>query len=93
MDLQDQHRIAKTEESITLRDRLPIPLSANTLLWFAKAEYSGADKKAMFELPRYVIKEGQIVVEQGEIRQELEGVGFGEDFRRAAPMTRPQTAR
>jgi formylmethanofuran dehydrogenase subunit A len=33
----------------------------------------GADKKAMFELPRYVIKGGQIVVEKGEIRAELEG--------------------
>lgn len=32
-----------------------------------------ADKKAMFELPRYVIKGGTIVVEQGEIRAELEG--------------------
>src|SRR5207302_9176611 len=28
-----------------------------------------ADKRAMFELPRYVIKAGEIVVEQGEIRQ------------------------
>ncbi|MFL5243999.1 MAG: formylmethanofuran dehydrogenase subunit A [Gemmataceae bacterium] len=33
----------------------------------------GADKKAMFELPRYVIKGGQVVVEKGEIRQELFG--------------------
>jgi formylmethanofuran dehydrogenase subunit A len=31
------------------------------------------DRKAMFELPRYVIKSGQIVVEQGEIRQDLYG--------------------
>jgi formylmethanofuran dehydrogenase subunit A len=33
----------------------------------------GADKKAMFEMPRYVIKGGEIVVEQGEIRQDLYG--------------------
>jgi formylmethanofuran dehydrogenase subunit A len=32
-----------------------------------------ADKRAMFELPRLVIKGGQIVVEQGEIRQDLSG--------------------
>jgi formylmethanofuran dehydrogenase subunit A len=32
-----------------------------------------ADKRAMFELPRYVIKGGQLVVEQGEIRQDLLG--------------------
>jgi formylmethanofuran dehydrogenase subunit A len=32
-----------------------------------------ADKKAMFELPRYVIKGGQVIVEKGEIRQELFG--------------------
>src|SRR5207248_8355556 len=31
------------------------------------------DKRAMFELPRYVIKDGQIVVEQGEIRRDLYG--------------------
>lgn len=31
------------------------------------------DRKAMFELPRMVIKAGQVVVEQGEIRQELYG--------------------
>jgi formylmethanofuran dehydrogenase subunit A len=31
------------------------------------------DRKAMFELPRFVIKAGQVVVEQGEIRQELYG--------------------
>jgi formylmethanofuran dehydrogenase subunit A len=33
----------------------------------------GADKRAMFELPRYVLKAGEIVVEQGEIRQEVYG--------------------
>src|SRR5437660_12827953 len=33
----------------------------------------GADKKAMFELPRYVIKGGEVIVEQGEVRQELFG--------------------
>jgi formylmethanofuran dehydrogenase subunit A len=33
----------------------------------------GADKKAMFELPRYVIKAGEVVVEKGEIRLELFG--------------------
>lgn len=33
----------------------------------------GADKKAMFELPRFVIKSGAVVVEQGEIRQDLYG--------------------
>ncbi|HLJ10055.1 MAG TPA: formylmethanofuran dehydrogenase subunit A, partial [Planctomycetaceae bacterium] len=32
-----------------------------------------ADKLAMFELPRYVLKAGEIVVEQGEIRQESFG--------------------
>jgi len=33
-----------------------------------------ADRKAMFELPRYVIKGGaKIVVEQGEIRRDLYG--------------------
>jgi formylmethanofuran dehydrogenase subunit A len=32
-----------------------------------------ADRKAMFELPRYVIKAGEVVVEQGEIRQDLYG--------------------
>ncbi len=31
------------------------------------------DKRAMFELPRYVIKGGEIVVEQGEIRQDVLG--------------------
>jgi formylmethanofuran dehydrogenase subunit A len=31
------------------------------------------DKKAMFELPRFVIKAGEIVVEQGEIRAVVEG--------------------
>jgi formylmethanofuran dehydrogenase subunit A len=33
----------------------------------------GADKRAMFELPRYVIKAGEVVVEQGEIRRDLYG--------------------
>src|SRR5947208_13193126 len=33
----------------------------------------GPDKKAMFELPRYVIKAGRVVVEQGEIRAEAFG--------------------
>jgi formylmethanofuran dehydrogenase subunit A len=33
----------------------------------------GADKKAMFELPRWVIKNGVLVVEQGEIREEIFG--------------------
>src|SRR5438034_1828795 len=32
-----------------------------------------ADKRAMFELPRFVLKAGQVVVEQGEIRQDLSG--------------------
>jgi formylmethanofuran dehydrogenase subunit A len=31
------------------------------------------DRKAMFELPRYVIKGGKVVVEQGEIREDLFG--------------------
>ena len=33
-----------------------------------------ADKKAMFELPRFVIKAGEIIVEQGEIRRTTEGM-------------------
>jgi formylmethanofuran dehydrogenase subunit A len=33
----------------------------------------GQDKKAMFELPRYVIKGGEVIVEQGEIRAERFG--------------------
>jgi formylmethanofuran dehydrogenase subunit A len=33
----------------------------------------GPDKKAMFEMPRHVLKGGQVVVEQGEIRRELYG--------------------
>ncbi len=33
----------------------------------------GADKRAMFEMPRCVLKGGEIVVEQGEIRQDLYG--------------------
>lgn len=32
-----------------------------------------ADKKQMFELPRYVIKAGEIIVEKGEVRRDLEG--------------------
>ncbi len=32
-----------------------------------------ADKRAMFELPRFVIKRGEVVAEQGEIRQEVYG--------------------
>jgi formylmethanofuran dehydrogenase subunit A len=32
-----------------------------------------ADRRAMFELPRFVIKAGQVIVEQGEIRAELFG--------------------
>lgn len=32
-----------------------------------------ADKRQMFALPRYVLKKGQIVVAQGEIRQDLLG--------------------
>ena len=35
-----------------------------------------ADKKAMFEMPRYVIKAGRIVVEKGEIREDLQGSTF-----------------
>ena len=31
------------------------------------------DRKAMFELPRFVLKGGVVIVEQGEIRQELFG--------------------
>src|SRR5260370_19775805 len=33
----------------------------------------GADKKAMFELPRFVIKAGEVIVENGEIRREAFG--------------------
>ncbi len=33
----------------------------------------GPDKRAMFEMPRFVIKAGQVVVEQGEVRQEVYG--------------------
>jgi formylmethanofuran dehydrogenase subunit A len=33
----------------------------------------GPDKRAMFELPRYVIKAGEVVVEKGEIREEVFG--------------------
>jgi formylmethanofuran dehydrogenase subunit A len=32
-----------------------------------------ADRRRMFELPRYVIKAGRVVVEQGEVREELYG--------------------
>ncbi len=31
------------------------------------------NKETMFELPRFVIKSGQIIVEEGEIRQEFYG--------------------
>jgi formylmethanofuran dehydrogenase subunit A len=31
------------------------------------------DKRAMFELPRYVIKSGEIVVEKGEVRKDILG--------------------
>ena len=33
----------------------------------------GPDRRAMFELPRYVLKAGEVVVEQGEVRQDLYG--------------------
>jgi formylmethanofuran dehydrogenase subunit A len=33
----------------------------------------GADRRAMFQLPRFVIKGGEVVVEQGEVRRELFG--------------------
>jgi formylmethanofuran dehydrogenase subunit A len=33
----------------------------------------GADKRAMFELPRCVLKGGEVVVEKGEVRKELYG--------------------
>ena len=33
----------------------------------------GADRRAMFELPRYVLKAGEVIVEQGEIRLERFG--------------------
>jgi formylmethanofuran dehydrogenase subunit A len=36
----------------------------------------GADVRAMFELPRYVLKDGEVVVEQGEIRKEMSGVSL-----------------
>jgi formylmethanofuran dehydrogenase subunit A len=32
-----------------------------------------ADRRAMFELPRYVLKGGRVVVERGEVREELFG--------------------
>jgi formylmethanofuran dehydrogenase subunit A len=32
-----------------------------------------SDKRAMFELPRYVIKAGEVIVENGEIRQDVYG--------------------
>ena len=32
-----------------------------------------ADKRAMFELPRYVIKAGEVIVENGEVRKDVEG--------------------
>lgn len=34
------------------------------------------DKRLMFQLPRYVIKAGEIVVENGEIRQDIEGASL-----------------
>lgn len=34
---------------------------------------AGSDRREMFELPRYVIKAGEFVVEEGEIRQEVYG--------------------
>jgi formylmethanofuran dehydrogenase subunit A len=33
----------------------------------------GADIRAMFELPRFVLKAGEVVVEQGEIRKDVFG--------------------
>jgi formylmethanofuran dehydrogenase subunit A len=33
----------------------------------------GRDKRAMFELPRYVVKSGEMVVEKGDIRQDMYG--------------------
>jgi formylmethanofuran dehydrogenase subunit A len=33
----------------------------------------GPDRKAMFELPRFVVKGGEVVVEQGEVRREVFG--------------------
>src|SRR5260370_15321793 len=33
----------------------------------------GPDKRAMFELPRHVIKGGEIVVDKGEIRADMYG--------------------
>src|SRR5437660_9435578 len=33
----------------------------------------GPDRRAMFELPRFVIKAGEVVVEQGEVRQDVYG--------------------
>jgi formylmethanofuran dehydrogenase subunit A len=32
-----------------------------------------ADKKTMFEMPRFVIKSGEVIVEQGEVRRSQEG--------------------
>jgi formylmethanofuran dehydrogenase subunit A len=34
------------------------------------------NKETMFELPRYVIKSGRVLVEQGEIRESLDGKTF-----------------
>ncbi|MGF1578602.1 MAG: formylmethanofuran dehydrogenase subunit A [Gemmataceae bacterium] len=36
----------------------------------------GEDKRAMFELPRYVIKDGEIIVEEGEIRKDTIGASL-----------------
>src|SRR5262249_52553670 len=33
----------------------------------------GVDKRAMFELPRYVLKAGEVIVEQGEVRRDVYG--------------------
>jgi formylmethanofuran dehydrogenase subunit A len=33
----------------------------------------GPDRRAMFELPRFVIKAGELIVERGEIRQDMQG--------------------
>jgi formylmethanofuran dehydrogenase subunit A len=36
----------------------------------------GENRKAMFEMPRYVIKGGDVVIEQGEIRTHVDGATF-----------------
>ena len=45
----------------------------------------GDDKRAMFALPRFVLKAGRIVAEQGEIREEV----YGPRFTSLPNMTRP----